>query len=101
MFLYNITLKVSHAINQPWLQWMKETHIPEVLATECFAEARFFHLIENDDEEGLTYSVQFFAESKAMYNLYIEKYAPALRQKTTALWGDKVLGFRTVMQLVN
>lgn len=101
MYLYNVTLKVSHGIKEEWIQWMKEVHIPEVLATECFSDAKFFHLFENSDEEGETYSVQFFAESKALYNRYLDKYAPELRNKTASVWGDKVIGFRTVMQIVN
>jgi hypothetical protein len=36
MILYNITFNLSPDIEEDFLSWMKETHIPEVLATGKF-----------------------------------------------------------------
>ncbi len=101
MIIYNITLKVDNSIATQWLQWMKEEHISEVIGTDCFTHATFLRLLEADDTEGPTYAVQFHAESKAKYNHYIATFATALRQKTTTMWGQKVIGFRSVLQLVD
>ncbi|MFY8045434.1 MAG: DUF4286 family protein, partial [Chitinophagaceae bacterium] len=41
MFIYNVTVKIDPSIEADWIQWMKEEHIPEVLATGKFFESRF------------------------------------------------------------
>jgi hypothetical protein len=101
MFIYNVTIKVLHEISSEWLIWLKEEHLPEVLATGCFTSATIHRLLEVDDSEGPTYTVQYKAESKAAYNLYIDKHAGVLREKSYKKWGDKFIAFRSVMQVVN
>ena len=101
MIVYNVTTKVTHAIQHDWLQWIKEEHIPDIIGTGCFTHATVLQLLETDDSEGPTYVVQYFAESKSLYNNYIEKHSAALRQKTFAKWGDQFIAFRSVMQVIH
>jgi len=101
MTVYNVTIKVTHEIATAWLEWLQTEHIPEVVSTGCFTHATVLRLLEVDDTEGPTYAVQYFAESKALYNQYISQYASALREKSYAKWGDNFIAFRSVMQVVN
>lgn len=101
MFIYNVTIKVKNEIHSQWIDWLKNEHVPEVLATGCFQDARILQLLEVDDSEGPTFAIQYFAESKAAYNQYIDKHAPILRQKSYNLWGDQFIAFRSFMQIVN
>lgn len=101
MFKYNVTIKVHVSIQDDWFKWLQEIHIPEVLATGCFTDAVVCRLLEVDDSEGPTFSVQYSAESKAAYNQYIETFAPTLRQKSFDAWGDRFIAFRSVMQVIN
>lgn len=101
MYIYNITTKVTWRINDAWVQWMKEKHIPEIMETGCFTDHRFVKLLETDETEGPTYALQFFADTLDDYNRYIEVHAPALRDESRKNWGDQSIGFRSLMQLVN
>jgi hypothetical protein len=101
MIIYNVTTKVERSIQNAWLHWLKEEHIPHIIQTGCFIDAVILHLIEADDEEGITYAVQYHAESTALYNRYIEKYAEEMRARAKNKWGDRIVSFRTVMQVVN
>ncbi|MBL0234224.1 MAG: DUF4286 family protein [Chitinophagaceae bacterium] len=101
MILYNVTVKTDHSIAEAWLQWMKQEHIPEILATGCFTKASILRLLEVDDSEGPTHAVQYFAESKANYNRYLDKFAAELRKKAIQKWGEKFIAFRSVMQVVD
>jgi hypothetical protein len=100
-FIYNVTIKVATPIATEWLQWLKEEHIADVINTGCFTHATILQLLEVDDTEGPTYAVQYFAESKSLYNLYIEKYAAQMRQKGFDKWGDKFIAFRSIMQVIH
>ena len=101
MIIYNITIKVDAAIQSDWIKWLKEEHIPDILNTGCFGNANILQLLETDDSEGPTYAIQFQAESKALYNLYIEKFSGNMRQKSFEKWGNQFIAFRSVMQVVN
>lgn len=101
MLIYNITTKITWAINEEWVRWMKEEHIPGIMDTGCFAEHKFVKLLETDEEEGPTYATQFCANGREDYERYIEMHATNLRNSAAGKWGDQFISFRSLMQLVN
>ena len=101
MFIYNVTTKVNNSIKNEWLTWIHEEHIPEIINTGCFSAATVLRLLETDDSEGPTYAIQYHAESKAIYNRYIENFSAQMRQKSLDKWGDQFIAFRSVLQVVN
>ena len=101
MIIYNVTTKIDHSIAAHWVEWLKNEHIPEIISTGYFTHAVVLCLLETDDTEGITYAVQYHAESKAFYNQYMEKYAVLMRKKATDKWDNKFISFRSLMQVVN
>lgn len=100
MFIYNVTVKVDWSIHDAWVPWMLNEHMPEMVATGCFTHSQLVRLLQTDEREGPTYAAQYFAESKPDYNRYIEIYSAAIRQKYFDKWGDRVVAFRSLMQIV-
>ena len=100
MIIYNITTKVHNSIAADWMQWLKNIHVKEVMESDCFTEYKIVKLLEIDETDGPTFAVQFFAESKGLYNRYIEKFAGEMRKRSFEKWGDKFISIRTVMQIV-
>jgi hypothetical protein len=101
MFVYNVTTKVELSIAANWLEWLKKEHIPDIIGTGCFTHVNILHLVEADDENGITYAVQYHAPSRSAYETYLEEYATTMRNRTTEKWGDRFVSFRTLMELVN
>lgn len=101
MIVYNVTVKTDHSIAGAWLQWLKEEHIPEILATGCFTHAAVHRLLEVDESDGVTYAVQYHAKNRADYDRYISDFAETMRKKGTEKWGNKFIAFRTLMQVVH
>ena len=101
MFLYNVTIKVTNAISLQWLEWLKNEHVPEVLATGCFSNARILRILDIDDSEGPSFAIQYMAENRAAYDRYIELFANDMRQKSFNKWGDQFIAFRSIMEAVN
>ena len=101
MIIYNVTIKVDKSISEEWLKWLQEEHITDVVSTGCFTGARVLRLLETDETEGPTYAIQYEAESKSLYNQYIQKFADTMRARSFEKWGDKFIAFRSVMQIVN
>ena len=100
MFIYNVTSKINWLIHDAWMEWMTNEHIPAIMETHCFTHFQLLKLHEQDDSEGPTYIAQYFAESKAPYNRYIELFATKFRQEGIARWGNNCIPFTTLLEIV-
>lgn len=98
--IYNVTTAVSHAVNLAWLQWMLDVHIPQVLGTGCFYKHQFVKMLEVDETEGLTYAIQYYAESQSAYDDYVNNYAGAFRNEIAEKWGEQIFAFRSLMAVL-
>ena len=101
MVLYNVTIKVDPSIAREWINWLNEEHIPDILATGCFTNAKVFHLLEQEESDGITYCVQYEALNKSDYEKYISTYATEMRKKATEKWNNQFIAFRSVLELVH
>lgn len=99
--LYNVTSKVDHTIADSWLDWIRNEHIPDIIATGCFTHAVILRLLETDETEGLTYAIQYHAENNELYNKYIQVFSAELRKKVIDKWGNRFISFRSVMEVVH
>ena len=100
MIIYNVTIKVESTIADAWVDWMKATHMADLISTGLFVECRLCRLLEQDEVEGVTYVAQYFCEGMEQYNVYIEKFAEKMRDKGFKLFGGKFIAFRTVMEII-
>lgn len=98
--IYNVTTNVSPAIHSAWLQWMLDIHIPEMLGTGCFYKHQLVKVLAEDDSDGATYAIQYYAENMARFNEYEAKYANGFRKEIRQRWGDEALSFNTLMGIV-
>lgn len=99
MIVYNVTLNVDEIIKEEWLQWMKEIHLPEVMATGKFISYEMYKIQNhNPSDNSNNYSVQYKANSLEDYEEYVNKFGTALKQKTLEKYGDKILAFRTILE---
>jgi len=100
MIVYNVTTAVATEKADEWLQWMVQEHGPDVINTGCFTRFHVLRLLQVDDSEGPTFAIQYYAESMYDYERYLKEYAPKFRQQIAEMWGNAVVSFRTVMQLI-
>lgn len=100
MVVYNVTVNIDHDVQEEWLKWMLEVHIPEVLATGLFMDGRISRLQMEEDMGGVTYSIQYTLPSQAHLDQYQREFAPALQKKHTDRYAEKFVAFRTVMDVM-
>ncbi len=101
MYIYNVTINIEEAVHDQWLTWMQDIHIPEVLATGKFIQARMCRVLVEEEMGGLTYSIQYFAKNKETLNAYYQEDAPRLRQALITLFADKFVAFRTELEVIS
>lgn len=100
MMLYNVTVAVDKEIEQEWLEWMKTEHILDVLNTKMFVQARIYKVLHQNDEDTVSYSTQYFAESLDHIETYLDQFAPALREEANAKFKSGHVAFRTLLEEV-
>ncbi len=98
MIVYNITNKVRWPILEAWLQWQVEQQIPAMLATGLFDGHRLYRLLEQDEEEGPTFVIQYDTSSVERYERFTAEYAQLFQLDGWRKWGDDFIAFSTIME---
>jgi phosphoribosylamine-glycine ligase len=101
MIIYNVTINIHESVHDQWMTWMQEKHISDVLATGKFSNAVMVKVLVEEEMGGTTYSVQYTTDSKETLARYYEEDAPRLRDEGQALFGDKMLAFRTELEVIS
>jgi Domain of unknown function (DUF4286) len=100
MIVYNITCKVRWEIMEGWLNWQLGEQVPATLATGLFDDYRLYRLLEQDEEEGPTFVIQFLTSSRERYLRFSSEFEPRLKQAGWDKWGNGFIAFRTLMESV-
>jgi hypothetical protein len=101
MIIYNVTINIHESVHDQWFSWMQEKHIADVLATGKFTSARMVKVLIEEEMGGITYSIQFTTDSKETLNKYYLEDAPRLREEGLHLFSDKMLAFRTELEVIS
>lgn len=101
MYIYNVTINIEESVHDQWLVWMKETHIPDVLATGKFLSAKMCKVMVEEEMGGITYSIQYTCIDKATLERYYKEDAAALRQDGAKLFAGKFVAFRTELEVIS
>lgn len=97
---YNVTIKVEHEVKNEWLKWMKEVHLQDMLKTGKFLSYRMMKLLGHDDEDGVTYGIQYVCERMEELKEYQAEYAAELQAAHASRFKDKYIAFRTIMVII-
>lgn len=100
MIIYNVTINIENSIHDTCLSWLKTDHIPKVLATGNFIEAKLTRVLVEEDMGGITYSVQYRAHSRESLERYYKNDADRLRLEGLQKFADKMLAFRTELEII-
>jgi hypothetical protein len=98
MYIYNVTVNIESDVHDDWLTWMKEVHIPDVLSTGLFIDNRLCQVMV-EEEQGITYSIQYRVRDLETLELYREVYAPKLQAEHNAKYRDKFVAFRSILRI--
>jgi hypothetical protein len=99
MFIYNVTVNISDDVHTDWLNWMRQTHIPDVMKTGCFIDNRLVKVLYVEDD-GHTYSIQYTFLEMEDIERYNKHFAPQLQAEHAAKYKDKYAAFRTLLQII-
>ncbi|MBN8682069.1 MAG: DUF4286 family protein [Chitinophagales bacterium] len=101
MILYNVTVTLDIDVHQEWSNWMRDTHIPDVMSTGMFLSYRMSRLLDHDHQDSEIYSIQYLVKDMAHLRRYYQEFAPELQRQHTARYEGKFVVFRTIMEVID
>lgn len=101
MYIYNVTVNIEESIQEQWLAWMQDTHIPDMLATGKFLHATMCKVLVDEEMGGITYAIQYTTPNKVTLDRYYKEDTMRLQKESQLRFADKVVAFRTELEIVN
>ena len=99
MILYNVTSSIEPSAAEAWVTYMRNVHMPEVMASGFFIKNQLLRLL-NEEDDGFTYAAQYYCISLEQLEAYQEIAAPALRADMETHFAGQYVSFRTVLEVV-
>lgn len=99
MIIYSVTVTVHPEIDSEWLAWMRQNHIPNLLRTGCFLEARVSRALESPPNEK-AYVMHYHCRSLKDYQRYCAKFARRLQQEHTDRFAGHFRASRQILEEV-
>tara|TARA_B110000196_G_C20917083_1_gene553417 strand:+ start:125 stop:442 length:318 start_codon:yes stop_codon:yes gene_type:complete len=100
MILYNVTINIDYDVHDHWLKWMKEVHVPDVIDTGLFLNAKICR-IHAEEEGGKSYSIQYLLKNMTDYETYQKEFSSKLQQQHSLKYKGKFVAFRTILEVVH
>ena len=99
MIIFNTTYCLDQSVLQSGLLWLKENYIPKALASGQIHTPRLSKILSNETE-GANYSLQFMVESIDILEIWYQSTGDDLSQEMNQRFGEKMLGFSTLLEEV-
>ena len=101
MLIYNVTINIDDSVHEDWLTWMRDKHIPDMLATQKFLEAKMCRVMVEEEMGGTTYSIQYKTPDRETLERYYQEDAERMRSEGNRLFPNKFVAFRTELEIIN
>ena len=104
MIVYKVTIDIDYSVEEDWLLWMKNEHIPELIQLNLFLKTNFFKrlpLEKNPKNIYNSYCVEYYCTSIKEYNLYKNTYANKIQEKHSNRYKGKFKAKREILELIN
>ena len=101
MLIYNVTINIDESVHDQWLSWMRDKHVPDMLATGKLSHAKLVKVLVEEEMGGVTYSVQYTTKDRQTLESYYREDADRLRLDAQKLFPDKFVAFRTELEVIS
>jgi hypothetical protein len=101
MIVYNITFHIYKDILDDALLYLTKIYMPEVIAGGFLHQPYLRRILQTEEDAGESYAVQFHVKNIDTLNYWLEKEGNVIHQALLERFGDKVVGFTTLLEEVD
>ena len=98
MIVYNTTFHIHKEILAECLAFLKAHYIPQAAASGLLHDPYLQRILNSENEEGESYSVQFHTQDTASLNQWLQQDGRALQQELIDRYQEKIVGFSTLLE---
>lgn len=100
MLIYNTTYQTENNEARNFVVWMHEVYIPNAEAGGLLANPRFTRILSHKEESTECFSLQWeVADSRTLHQWHIH-HGILLQEEMKRIFKDKVVGFSTLMEVI-
>lgn len=99
-YIYAVTIQIQPSKHEEWLNYMKDSHIQDVLDTGFFSEASMTKVLKEDEQEGFTYTIHYHFDDFSDFKTYEEVHAPSLQAEHQEKFNGTFLAFRSIHRII-
>jgi hypothetical protein len=100
MLIYNTTYQVEEGQEDNFLIWIKEFYLPEVEKAGALYTPRIVRVLSHREEGSTCYSLQFEVENSGVLHRWHLEQGTKLNEELVKIFQDKVVGFPTLMEVI-
>lgn len=100
MILYNITFNVELDVIDSFKDYLLQQHIPSLQFGEELLEHKLFRLLNVDESEAITLTLQYFLKDAGTYNQHLAVCDRELKKDIFQRFGEKVIYFCSVLEKI-
>ncbi len=101
MIVFNTTYNVTNDKAVPFIKWLRTRYIPFATESGELKEARLAHLMVTNEDKSNSFSLQFIVENVDVLEKWYHKYGATLVHEMESTFGQKVVGFTTIMTVMD
>ena len=98
MIVYNTTFHIHKEILAECLAFLNSQYIPRAAESGLLHDPYLRRILNSDNEEGESYSVQFHTQDTASLNKWLQQEGSALQQELIDRYKEKIVGFSTLLE---
>ena len=98
--LINDTISIHPQQAENWLNWIHAIVLPIVKKESGIESFRVTKIRGNDDENGISYALQFICPDETAYSDFIENLDPKLQQEQLNRFSGNFGTFRSVLEII-
>lgn len=100
MLVYNTTYQIDLADARNLVIWLHECYIPQVLENGKLKSPRLMRILSHKEQETECFSLQWEVEDSALLHKWHVEQGMKLNEELLKTFKDKVVGFSTLMEVI-
>lgn len=98
MLIHNITYNIDKQLEEEFLIWMKDIHIPKVMKTGFPKSQKIMRLLTELDNGGTTFSVQYKFDSIEGFEVFENDYLDDLHDEVHGKYKGNYVHFVSLLE---
>jgi len=100
MLVYNTTYNIDEDVLSNFLIWLHEVYVPEIEKNGILSNHRLLRVLSHREENTESFTLQWEVESSALLHRWHVEVGGKLNNELVKMFGNKVVGFPTLLEVM-